>query len=142
MLMSFTDLFYSGTHRKNLSHFASMASLAAQDGMVTHKEEQLLKVFARRLDIHESEYKEILKDPRKYPIQPSNSIDHRLERILDLFKMMLIDKHIAREEVELIGRYGIALGFTKEQADNIIKRSLDLFNGDISVEDYKYLMRL
>ena len=138
--MSFTDLFYSGTHRKNLSHFASMATLAAQDGVVTHKEEQLLRIFARRLDIHETEYAEVMKDPSQYPIQAANSADHRLERMLDLFKMMLIDKHIAPEELELIKRYGIALGYTEERANAIIQRSIAIFNGEITLEEYKYLL--
>lgn len=138
--MSFTDLFYSGTHRKNLSHFASMATLAAQDGVITHKEEQLLKIFARRLDIHETEYAEIMKDPSQYPIQAANSADHRLERMLDLFKMMLIDKHIAPEELELINRYAIALGYTEERANAIIQRSIAIFNGEITLEEYKYLL--
>jgi hypothetical protein len=138
--MSFTDLFYSGTHRKNLSHFASMATLAAQDGVVTHKEEQLLRIFARRLDIDETEYAEVMKDPSQYPIQAANSADHRLERMLDLFKMMLIDKHIAPEELELIKRYGIALGYTEERANAIIQRSIAIFNGEITLEEYKYLL--
>jgi uncharacterized protein YajQ (UPF0234 family) len=117
-----------------------MATLAAQDGVITHKEEQLLKIFARRLDIHETEYAEIMKDPSQYPIQAANSADHRLERMLDLFKMMLIDKHIAPEELELINRYAIALGYTEERANAIIQRSIAIFNGEITLEEYKYLL--
>ncbi|PQB05274.1 hypothetical protein [Aureitalea marina] len=138
--MSFTDLFYSGTHKRNLAHFASMVTLAAEDGVVTKKEEQLLKIFARRLNIEEVDYNKIVKDPSKYPIMPTNSADKRLERLMDLFKMMLIDKEIAEEELKLIRRYAIALGFTEEHADRIIKRSIDIFNGEISLDEYKYLL--
>ena len=138
--MSFTDLFYSGTHKRNLAHFASMVTLAAEDGVVTKKEEQLLKIFARRLNIEEVDYVKIVKDPSQYPIMPTNSADKRLERLMDLFKMMLIDKEIADEELRLIRRYAIALGFTEEHADRIIKRSIDIFNGEISLDEYKYLL--
>lgn len=124
-----------------MAHFASMVTLAAQDGVVTKKEDQLLKVFARRLNIEEAEYNKIVKDPSQYPIVPMNSADGRLERLMDLFKVMLIDKEIADEELHLIRRYAIALGYTQEKAERIIQRSIDIFNGDITLEEYKYLLK-
>ncbi len=139
--MSFTDIFYSGTHKRNLAHFASMVTLAASDGVVTKKEEQLLKIFARRLNIEEVDYKRIVKDPSQYPIMPILELDKRLERMMDLFKMMLIDKEIAEEELNLIRRYALALGFSEEKANSIIHRSIDIFNGDINLEEYKFLLQ-
>ena len=71
--MSFTDLFESGEHSRNLGHFASIASIAAVNGALNEEEEKLLKRFAHKLDIHESEYTEVLKNPSKYPINPPNN---------------------------------------------------------------------
>ena len=64
--MSFTDLFESGEHQRNVGHFASIASMAAVDGELNAEEEKMLRKFARKLDIAESEYEEILKNPSKY----------------------------------------------------------------------------
>ena len=102
--MSFTDLFESGTRGRNLGHFASMANIASSHGTIHENEEKLLKRFARKLDITDQEYEEVLKNPTKYPINPPNSADERLERMLDLFKMIFADHEIDDEERVLIER--------------------------------------
>ena len=58
--MSFSDLFGSGEHLRNFSHFAAIVNLAAVDGAINKAEENLLRRFARKLDITESEYKKVL----------------------------------------------------------------------------------
>ncbi len=138
--MSFTDLFESGEHKRNLGHFASIANIAAVDGALNDAEERLLQRFARKLDVSESEYADILKNPSKYPINPPNSADKRLERMLDLFKMIFADHEIDNEERDLLERYAIGLGYTEELATKLIKRSIDIFNGGLDLEDYRYLL--
>ena len=56
MNMSYVDLYSSGAHRRNLAHFASIATLAAIDGEINDKERELLDRFANKLDITEDEY--------------------------------------------------------------------------------------
>ena len=138
--MSFTDLFESGEHKRNLGHFASIASIAAVDGALNDAEEKLLNRFARKLNITEAEYAEILKNPTKYPINPPNSADKRLERMLDLFKMIFADQEIDDEERVLLERYAIGLGYTEDLAGKLIKRSVEIFNGGLDLEDYRYLL--
>ena len=100
--MSFTDLFESGEHGRNLGHFASIANIASIDGAINPEEEKLLKRFAIKLNIEESEYIEVLKNPSKYPINPPNSADRRLERMHDLFEMIFADHEIDDHERFLI----------------------------------------
>ena len=138
--MSFTDLFESGSHSRNLSHFASIASIAALDGELNEAEENLLERFARKLNVTDQEYKDVLKDPKKYPINPPNSAEKRLERMLDLFKMIFADNEIDDEERSLLERYAIGLGYTEELASKLIKRSIDIFNGGLDLDDYRYLL--
>jgi len=138
--MSFTDLFESGEHSRNLSHFASIANIAAVDGELNDEEEKLLKRFARKLDIDEDEYQEVIKDPTKYPINPPNSSDRRLERMHDLFEMIFADHEIDDHERFLIERYAIGLGYTAELAQKLIKRSIEIYDGGLDLEDYRYLL--
>ena len=51
--MSFTDLFESGEHSRNLGHFASIVNMAAVDGEINIEEEKMLKRLARKLDVVE-----------------------------------------------------------------------------------------
>ena len=138
--MSFTDLFESGTRGRNLGHFAAMVNIATSHGTTHENETKLLKRFARKLDITDQEYEEVLKNPTKYPINPPNSADERLERMLDLFKMIFADHEIDDEERVLIERYAIGLGYTEELAATLIKRSIEIFNGGLDLEDYRYLL--
>ena len=138
--MSFTDLFESGAHKRNVGHFASIANMACVDGELNVEEEAKLKRFARKLNIDGSEYEEVLKNPSKYPINPPNSADRRLERMHDLFEMIFADNEIDEEEEGLLERYAIGLGYTEESAAKLIKRSIAIYKGGLDVEDYRYLL--
>jgi uncharacterized tellurite resistance protein B-like protein len=138
--MSFSDLFGSGEHLRNLSHFASIVNLAAVDGDINEQEEALLKRFARKLDINEEEYAKILDNPMAFPLSGYNSIERRLERLHDLFRIIFADHEIDDEEMELIKKYAIGLGFSSQASEGIIKRSVQIFSGQLSFDDYRYLL--
>ncbi|MGO4918630.1 TerB family tellurite resistance protein [Maribacter sp. IgM3_T14_3] len=139
--MSFADLYSSGEHRRNLAHFAALATLASIDGEISVEEKKLLDRFASKLDITESEYQEVLKKENKYPIDSTPDSERRLERLYDLFKIVYSDHEIDDEERVLIKKYAIGLGFTDEKADKVIERSIAIFGGKIDFDDYLYLVK-
>jgi uncharacterized tellurite resistance protein B-like protein len=138
--MSFSDLFGSGEHLRNLSHFASIVNLAAIDGEINDREEKLLQRFARKLDINEAEYAKVIENPKSFPLTGSNSVERRLERLHDLFKIIFADNEIDEEETELIKRYAIGLGFSSQASEGIIERSIQIFSGQLNFDDYRYLL--
>jgi len=139
--MSFADLYSSGEHRRNLAHFAALATLASVDGEISTEEQQLLDRFATKLDITKTEYEEVLKKNNKYPIGTISDSEKRLERLYDLFRIVYSDHKIDDEEMILIKKYAIGLGFTGEKADSVINRSMAIFGGGLDFEDYLYLVR-
>jgi hypothetical protein len=58
-----------------------------------------------------------------------------------LFRIIFVDNVIDEEERALITKYAIGLGYRSESANLIIKRSIDIFTGKISFEDYLYLLK-
>lgn len=138
--MSFTDLFESGERSRNLSHFASIANMATIQGELGPEEEKMLKRFAEKLNIDESDYEKILKNPTIYPINPSNSAEQRLERMHDLFQIIFADHTIDDHERFLIEKYAIGLGYSAEQSKDLIDRSIKIYSGGLSFEDYRYLL--
>lgn len=138
--MAFTDLFESGEHQRNLGHFASIANMASVDGELNAEEEKMLRRFARKLDIDEPEYEMVLRNPGKYPINPPNDADRRLERMHDLFEMIFADHEIDDHERFLIEKYAIGLGYTAELASKLIKRSIEIYQGGLDMDDYRYLL--
>ena len=138
--MSFTDLFESGERSRNLGHFASIANMATINGKLGLEEEKLLKQFAVKLDIGEEEYEKILKDPSIYPISPPNSAERRLERMHDLFKIIFADNVIDDHERFLIEKYAIGLGYSAEQSQELIKKTIHIYTGGLSFDNYRYLL--
>ena len=139
--MGFSDLYTSGEHRRNLAHFAALATLASVDGEVSTEEKRMLDGFAKKLDITESEFSEVMKKENSYPIDPPHDSEKRLERLYDLFRIIFSDHRIDDDEMILLKRYAIGLGFAGDQADKVIERSVSIFSGRIDFEDYQYLLK-
>ncbi len=138
--MSFVDLYANSEHKRNLAHFAAIASLAAVDGEVNSEEIKLLNRFAQKLDITDEEYKEVMKISNKYPIDPPIGSEKRLERLYDLFKIIFVDHAIDDDERVLLDKYAIGLGFSSKAADKVITRSIEIFSGNINFDDYMSLI--
>lgn len=139
--MPILDLYHHSEHRKNLAHFASLASLAAIDGEVNRDEKRVLDRFAYKLGISEEEYKEVMKKENKYPLDPSNSEEERLERLYDLFRIIFADFDLDDEEMVRLKKYALGLGFPEKKADRIIEKSVAIFRGRIDFDDYLYLLK-
>ena len=139
--MSISDLFGSGEHVRNLGHFASIVNLAAADGEINAEEEAQLRKFAFKLGIEDEEYKKVLADPKAFPVHANNSTEGRLERLHDLFTIVYSDHEIDAEEMFLLRKYAIAIGFSAEEAEKVINKSVKIFGGKIDFEDYAYLVK-
>lgn len=139
--MSFIDLYGNPEHRKNVAHFAALATLAASDGQIGEEEKAMLDSFARKLEISEKEYKEVMKPENKFPIEPPADSEKRLERLYDLFKIIFADHIIDDEEMILLKKYAIGLGFSGDNANKVIERSVAIFSGKIDFDDYLYLLK-
>lgn len=138
--MPILDLYNHSEKRRNLAHFAAIASLAAVDGEVNPQEKAILDRFAQKLDISEAEYREVMKKENKYPIEAPLEMDLRYERLYDFFKIIFSDHEVDQEEMVLVKKYAIGIGFTTKKANEVIAKSVAIFSGDIPFEDYLYLI--
>lgn len=140
IIMSILDLFESSEHRNNIAHFAAIVHIAAIDGMINEREEQIIDSFATVLDISDQEYKDIMRNHIKYPLEPVNSAKKRLHMIYDLFKTIYSDHDIDEPELKAITMYAIGLGYPIKKAEEIIEKSINIFSGKIDFSSYKYLV--
>ncbi|MGB5170368.1 MAG: TerB family tellurite resistance protein [Eudoraea sp.] len=139
--MPIIDLYTTSEQRRNLAHFATLASLAAVDGEVNAREKALLDSFAMKLSITKEEYKEVMKKSNKYPIQPYNNEEERYERLYDLFRIIYADHSIEDEQMTLIKKYAIGLGFPSKKANKILEKSVAIFSGKIDFKDYLQILK-
>jgi len=134
--MSISDLFASGTHKENKSHFANIIRLALVDNTIKNGERKLLDQLAKRIGLTKEESKDIIKNHQNYPIEPPVSYDERIEKLYDLTKMILADNEISKKQVSLLQRITIGLGFHKENVKKVNYEAIRLVMNDADLDDF------
>ena len=134
--MSYSDLFSSEFKQRNIGHFASTVYMALADGRISPPEKAFLDKLASSLEISDSEYEEILKDPSKLYLNPPHLQAERFERLYDLAKIVDADKQLGDVQEKLLIKFGLALGFSQDKVDYIIKKSLALVGEKVSIDDF------
>jgi hypothetical protein len=135
--MSISDLYATGLHQQNIGHFATIVRMALLDNKIDQKELGLLKRLAIRLDITNLEYKSILKDPTKYPVNPPVNHEDRMARLFDLTKMIFLDRHPGIDKTTIMTRIAVGLGFPIENVQIIVKEAIDFFLKEPDLENFK-----
>jgi hypothetical protein len=138
--MPIIDLYKHGEGRSNLAHFAAMATLANVDGIITKEEKEILDYFAGKLGITEAEFKEVMKEENKYPIESPLTHEERMERLYDFFRVIVSDFDMQKAQLHMVETYAIALGFSPVNAKKVVDKSIKIFSGQINLQDYMYLM--
>ncbi len=136
--MAISDLFDSEFRKRNKDHFASIVRMAMNDDIITKGEQNFLDRLANRLNISEDDYKKLLKDYSSRPINAPNSYDQRLDRLYDLARMVWADKIRQKNQVKLLRRFCVALGFHAVNAKYITKKALELVRQEVDLDEFKY----
>ena len=139
--MSFSDLFDSEFKTRNKGHFSAIVRVALADGYSSTEEKTFLDKLAANLEISNSEYEEILENPTKYPINPPYSYNERLERLFDLGRMVYIDEELGEGQLQLLEKFGIALGFTPSNVEFIVRKALKLIQKKSDLDTFIYEMK-
>ena len=134
--MAVSDYNLSGEQKRNIEHFASIVRLALTDEMITEGEEKLLKRLAKRYHILEEKYDEIIENPSKYPIHTPHSYNERIERLYELTKMIYADNKVSEQEVGVLRRICVGLGFPIDNVEKIADEAIHLILNDNDLEDF------
>lgn len=135
-MMSISDLFDSGFQKRNQDHFAAIVKVAMSDNVITDEEKAFLDRLARNLSISENDYKEILKNYESHPINPPTGYDARLERLFDLSRMVYADNIKGDDQVILLEKLSIGLGFNPENAKYVVDKALTLVDQGVDGDDF------
>jgi len=140
LIMSFSELFDNEFKQRNKGHFSAIVRVAFADGKINEEEQAFLDKLAARLEISEEEYKEILSDPWKHPINPPYLYAQRVERLYDLARMVHIDHHLGDQQEVMLKRMGLALGFTPGNVDYIVSKALSLIDKKVDLDTFSFEM--
>jgi len=136
--MSISDIYDNEFRKRNKDHFAAIVRLALSDDVITVDEQKFLNRLADNLNISNEDYKKIMKDYASHPINPPISYDHRLERLYDLARMVMADKIRSKNQVKLLRKFCVGLGFHAVNVKYISKKALDLVKQVDSLDDFIY----
>lgn len=136
--MAISDLFDSEFRKRNRDHFAAIVRVAMEDGVITKNERKFLDRLADKLNISSDDYEKIFKDYKTHPINAPVSYDERLERLYDLSRMVWADKIRRKDEVKLLRKFCVALGFHAVNAKYITKKALELAKQEVDLDQFIY----
>ncbi|MXN91236.1 TerB family tellurite resistance protein [Flavobacterium sp. Sd200] len=139
--MSISDLFDSGFKERNKGHFASIVRVAMENNHLSEEERHFIDKLAKRLEISEDEYKEVLANPYKFPINPPHLYVQRLERLYDLSRMVYADHVLGPRQKEILTRFALALGFTPGNVAYIVDKALSLLVLNVDSDTFVYEMQ-
>ncbi len=134
--MSIVDFFDSGFQKRNQDHFAAIVRVAMSDGIITDEEQAFLDRLARKLDISDEDYKEILKDYQSHPINPPTSYDKRLERLYDLARMVYADHELGEKQKSILERLCVGLGFSTANVGYVVDKALRLVAAGVDEDNF------
>jgi hypothetical protein len=135
--MVISDIYSTGLHQRNIGHFANIVKLALLDKKIDLEEHILLKKLAYNLDIDRDEFKAILKNPNKFPVNPPVSYSERIERLYNLTRMLFLAKSSLREKRVILNRVAIGLGFPIENSKKIVEVAVKFFAKEPDIEEFK-----
>lgn len=143
--MTVYEMYTSGIQKQNRGHFANIVKIAKADNKVTKEEEELLIKMARNLNLSTQNFEKILENPYSYPINPPSNSEDRIIRLFGLTLMVLADGDVAIEEIKLMHKIAIGLGFASDKIERICRRAIELVaikvNQEIFVDEIKRMNR-
>ncbi|MBT8260046.1 MAG: TerB family tellurite resistance protein [Bacteroidia bacterium] len=134
--MSISDIYDNEFRKRNKDHFASIVRVAISDGEISKDEQEFLNRLADKLNISKEDYKKIIKDYESHPINPPVSYDHRLERLFDLARMVMVDNIRSVHEVKLLRKFSVALGFHAVNVKYITEKALELVRQGCDLDEF------
>ena len=132
--MPFSDLYLSVGLKRNMSHFANIVRIAKADNVITQEEIAFLQNVAKRFNIDDDKFSEIIKYPEKFPTIAHLENIERIERFYDLVKMVNADHVVAKEEVVTLRKIATGLAFPINYVDEIVELALNI---DLDKTDYE-----
>jgi len=130
--MGISDLYLSIGQKRNISHFANIVRIAKSDQEISTEEVEMLSKIARKYNISNDQFKEILKEPEKVPTIAHLDCEERVERLYELLQMVEADHKIEKAEVNMLRKIVTGLAFPLHAVDEIVEQAVKT---DLEVTD-------
>lgn len=135
--MSIAELFDSEFKHRIKGRFSAVVRvLYADEEEFDPDEKKFLDKLAVKLNISDEEYKEILKNPLKYPLNPPYLHSDRLENLYNISRVVDHDHQLGDKQETLLRKFAIALGFNHENINEIVNKALSLVDKKVDLDTF------
>lgn len=128
--MDVSELFggQSASESEKRAAIMNVVLVIVADGRVDPRELAMLEAIRERVGMSREELSNIIKNPQSVKfVRPSSETERRAQ-LVDMVFMMMADEKIEKSELEVVLRFGVALGVNPNQIgiviENVILRAL------------------
>lgn len=118
--MALFDIFDGSEKKKRLSHIKNLLILAGRDGEITKDEMDLIFSIAIEKGLSPVEFNRIVERPESVSFYPPNTYKERIDQLIDLVRLMMIDGEIDEGEMIFCKTVAEKLGFNHRIIDKIV----------------------
>lgn len=129
-----TDLYID--HKKKLEHLSDLVMLSMADNIISHGEQLFLDNHANFLGIKTEEYYDVLLNPEKYQFNIPLTQKERIEQLFYLANFSFSDGEILGDEVSIMEKIAIDLGFDRVRIDKLIRKAVHLAINQYTLEKF------
>lgn len=134
--MSILNVFLSGTQKKNRGHLANIVKIAKSNGTINRDEIKLLKKIKADLNISDLAFRNIIRKPDMYPMNPPSNYDDRIERLYTLANMMFVEKESLELSKKLLERLAVGIGFPIQTHEEVVKVAAKMINKKVDLDTF------
>jgi tellurite resistance protein len=110
-----------------LLHLKNLIIIALADGILDPMEKEFIIEKASMLGINEQELEILFSEAVELKNELFQIEISPEEQLADAVLMAVLDGHIHENEQKILRELAVVLGFTEDYADNIIRKSFDLW---------------
>ena len=119
ILTEFLNLFRQGKVSAH-SHMKNLLELAMADGHYDPEEDKFLHKLASKHGVAKKKIDEIRDDPNAVEFVIPETSKEKFQYLFELVNMMVIDNHVADEELHLCEIFAIKFGYDKSKAPELV----------------------
>ncbi len=140
--MTILDALGSAEYRQHITLLATLIKLSYADGRLDEREWEIIQSVALKYGLNDPEGLTFLrKNYQKYSLDTPYSLDERIDQLYQLTRLVFADQKADENELKILRRAIISLGFPVDKADLIYETALDLVRNGKSKAEFDEVIR-
>jgi len=117
--------FKSQSQKEKETTVKNAIAVMLADERIDPNEMQLLSIICQRVGLSEKQFKAILQNPQSIEFTPAKNPNDRMQQLVDMVAMMMIDAEIDPREMEICIHLASKLGFRPSSVTGLVQHIIN-----------------